>query len=78
MIGSREVPQKSKQTMYKTYYPPVFTYAAQTQVIKKNYKSRIQTCEIKLLLIKVGVTKRNKEETKQSENNWKNKPFTRE
>ena len=60
LVWSRDVPQKSKQVLYRTYYVPILTYASETWVMKKRQVSRIQACEMKFQRSRLGITRRDR------------------
>ena len=57
IVWSKEVPIKCKETLYKSYYEPILTYAAGTWTMTERDKSRIQAAEMKFCRSLLGKTK---------------------
>ena len=49
LVWKKEVPMKCKEGMYKMYYCPILTYAAETWTLTKRQENRIQASEMKFL-----------------------------
>ena len=60
LVWNKDVPQKSKEVLYRSYYIPILTYASETWTMKKRDISRIQAGEMKFLRSRIGVTRRDR------------------
>ena len=57
LVWDREVPLECKKVMYKTYFVPILTYAAETWAEGSRERSRIQAAEMKFLRSMVRKTR---------------------
>lgn len=60
LVWNRDVPQKCKEVLYRSYYIPILIYASETWTMKKRDISRIQASEMKFLRSRIGVTRRDR------------------
>ena len=60
LVWNKEVPKKSKEIMYKVYYVPILTYAAETWTLTSRQESRIQASEMKFLRSMIGKTRKDR------------------
>ena len=49
LVWNKDIPMKAKEVMYKAYYVPIMTYAAETWTITQRDESRVQAAEMKFL-----------------------------
>lgn len=60
LVWDREIPIQCKLTLYKTYFIPILTYAAETWTMGEREESQIQAAEMRFLRSMVGMTKRDR------------------
>ena len=60
LVWRKEVPMKCKEVMYKMYYCPILTFAAETWTLTKRQENRIQASEMKFLRSMLGKTRMDK------------------
>ena len=60
LVWNKDVPQKSKRIIYRSYYVPILTYASETWTMKKRDESKIQASEMKFLRSTIRVTRRDR------------------
>ncbi|XP_068085062.1 myosin-VIIa [Anabrus simplex] len=57
LIWNKEIPRKCKERVYRMYYAPILTYAAEIWRVTRREESRIQASEMKYLRIMIGITR---------------------
>ena len=60
LVWNKDIPMKAKEVMYKAYYVPIMTYAAETWTITQRDESRVQAAEMKFLRSMVQKTRRDR------------------
>jgi hypothetical protein len=60
LVWDREIPIQCKMTLYKTYFIPILTYAAETWTMGDREESQIQAAEMRFLRSTVGKTRRDR------------------
>ena len=60
LVWNKEIPRKCKEVMYKMYYSPILTYAAETWTMTRREESKIQASEMRFLRSMIGKTRRDR------------------
>ena len=60
LLKQKEIPKDVKVCIYSTILRPVLLYGSETWTLTKKLKSKIQACEMRILRLIFGVTKRDK------------------
>jgi hypothetical protein len=59
-LNHKEITERTKLSVYKSTFSPILSFASETWVLNKKYKSKIQTMEMRFLRKVVGKIRRDK------------------